>query len=106
MRSGINVHVYGSVFGIERSKISVLRPGMKDQCSEIKDQRSEIKDQRSEIKDRIKDQCSENKDQFSEIRDQIKDQCSENKDQFSEIRHHCTGISVIRSGTSFFLLRV
>ena len=99
MRSGINVHVYGSVFGIERSKISVLRPGMKDQCSEIKDQRSEIKD-------RIKDQCSENKDQFSEIRDQIKDQCSENKDQFSEIRHHCTGISVIRSGTSFFLLRV
>jgi len=88
VRSGINVHVYGSVFGIERSKISVLRPGMKDQCSEIKDQRSEIKDQRSEIKDRIKDQCSEN------------------KDQFSEIRHHCTGISVIRSGTSFFLLRV
>ena len=81
MRSGINVHVYGSVFGIERSKISVLRPGMKDQCSEIKDQRSEIKDR-------------------------IKDQCSENKDQFSEIRHHCTGISVIRSGTSFFLLRV
>lgn len=47
----------GSVFGLVRSKISVLRPGMSDQCSEIKDHCSKIRDQCSEIKD----QCSENK---------------------------------------------
>jgi len=51
----------GLVFGVVRSKISVLRLGMSDQCSEIKDRCSKIRDQCSEIKDQTKDQCSENK---------------------------------------------